>query len=125
LPHSNFHPELGISPDGSAIGLGGPITPEPDDGDLVSVVISAFVTQEPAQRAQGEVQQGATGAGSVELQHADFALAETTWEKSADTQGGGFHEGWAFASAEMIEKASDGAIERYTWSQWVWLSRRP
>ena len=35
-----------------------------------------------------------------------------------------FREDWAFASAELTEKAQDGAIERYTWSQWVSL-RRP
>jgi hypothetical protein len=125
LPHSNFHPELEISADGSAIKLGGPIEPEPDDGDLANVVISAFVTQAPERRnSPASIQQGATGASSVELQHADFALAETTWEARVETLGGAFREDWAYASAEMVERATSGAIERYTWSQWVWL-RRP
>ena len=43
---------------------------------------------------------------------------------TADVHGGPFREDWAYASAELLEKASDGAIEKYTWSQWVWL-RRP
>jgi hypothetical protein len=123
LPHSNFDPELEISDDGTAIKVRGPLTKdEKDDDDLVSVVVSAFVTQEPDQRAAPPaVQQGATGAHSVGLGHAALRLAENEWEFEVDSQGGPFREGWAFASAEMLGKASDGSIEKYTWSQWVWL----
>ncbi len=47
--------------------------------------------------------------------------SDDTWMFSADVLGGTMREGWAFASADLTEKSSDGAIERYTWSQWVWL----
>jgi hypothetical protein len=122
LPHSNFDPELEISDDGSAIKVRGPLTKEDDDDNLVSVVVSAFVTQAPDQRASPPVaQQGATGAHSVGLGQAALALAENDWEFSVESEGGAFREGWAFASAELLGKASDGSIEKYTWSQWVWL----
>jgi hypothetical protein len=122
LPGSNFHPELEISDDGTVIKIDGPLKQEDDDADLVSVVVYAFVTQEPERRVgPPAVQQGATGAGSVELAHADLTLAENGWEFTVESQGGTFREGWAFASAELLGKASDGSIEKYTWSQWVWL----
>ncbi|MDX6579614.1 MAG: hypothetical protein QOJ47_1163 [Gaiellales bacterium] len=122
MPGSNFHPELEISDDGTVIKIGGPLEQKNDDADLVSVVVSAFVTQEPERRVSPPaVQQGATGAGSVELAHADLTLAENGWEFSVESEGGAFREGWAFASAELLGKASDGSIEKYTWSQWVWL----
>lgn len=125
MPHSNFHPELHITGDGSAVKIGGPLLPSEDDGDLVSIVVSAFVTQAPSSRlSPPAAQQGATGSSSVELRQADLALEDGSWECSAETQGGQFREDWAYASAELVEVASDGAIERYTWSQWVWL-RRP
>jgi hypothetical protein len=125
LPHSNFHPELEISDDGSVIKIGGPLGMDDDDGDLVSVSVSAYVTQAPDRRANPPAaQQGATGASSVELVHADLALAEGSWEFSVESQGGPFREDWAYASAELLEKASDGSIGKYVWSQWVWL-RRP
>jgi hypothetical protein len=123
LPHSNFHPELEISDDGSVIKIGGPM--EKADDDTVSIVVSAFVTQAPERRANPAVaQQGPTGTSSVKFAHADLALGENSWEFTADVHGGPFREDWAYASAELLEKASDGAIEKYTWSQWVWL-RRP
>ncbi|MDX6524772.1 MAG: hypothetical protein QOI43_283 [Gaiellales bacterium] len=122
MPGSNFHPELEISDDGTVIKIDGPLKQEDDDADLVSVVVSAFVTQEPERRVSPPaVQQGATGAGSVELAHADLTLAESGWDFTVESQGGTFREGWAFASAELLGKASDGSIEKYTWSQWVWL----
>jgi hypothetical protein len=120
LPHSNFHPELEISGDGSVIRIGGPM--EPAEDDTVSIVVTAFVTQAPDHRASPPVaQQGATGTSSVELEHAELVLADGSWEFTAEVEGGPFREDWAFASAELTEKAGDGAIERYTWSQWVWL----
>lgn len=123
MPHSNFHPELEISDDGSVIRIGGPM--ERADDDVVGVVVSAYVTQAPERRANPPIaQQGATGTGSVELRHAELALAEGAWEFTAEVLGGPFREDWAYASAELTEKAGDGAIERYTWSQWVSL-RRP
>ena len=125
MPGSNFHPELEISDDGTVITVGGPLVMEDDDDAVVSVMVSAFVTQEPERRVSPPaVQQGATGASSVELAHADLTLAENGWEFTVESQGGTFREGWAFASAELLGKASDGSIEKYTWSQWVWL-RRP
>lgn len=120
MPHSNFHPELEISGDGSVIKIGGPM--EQADDDTVSIVVTAFVTQAPDRRANPPVaQQGATGTSSVEFGHAELALADGSWEFTAEVEGGPFREDWAFASAELTEKADDGAIERYTWSQWVWL----
>jgi hypothetical protein len=95
------------------------------DDDVVGVVVSAYVTQAPERRASPPAaQQGATGTGHVALGHAELALAEGAWEFTAEALGGPFREDWAFASAELTEKAGDGAIERYTWSQWVSL-RRP
>jgi hypothetical protein len=132
VPHSNFRPELEISGDGTVIKVRGPLQMADDDDNLVSVVVSAFVTQEPDQRIDPPaVQQGATGAHSVGLGHAALTLArndaenhsENDWEFTVESQGGPFREGWAFASAEMLGKASDGSIEKYTWSQWVWLHR--
>jgi hypothetical protein len=122
LPNSNFHPELEISDDGTVIKVGGPLTKEEDDDDLVSVVVSAFVTQQPDQRVSPPaVQQGATGSGSFELDRAALTLDENAWEFMVESQGGPFRVDWAFASAELLEKASGGSIEKYTWSQWVWL----
>jgi hypothetical protein len=122
LPNSNFHPELEISDDGTVIKVGGPLTKEEDDDDLVSVVVSAFVTQQPDPRVSPPaVQQGATGSGSFELDRAALTLDENAWEFMVESQGGPFREDWAFASAELLEKASGGSIEKYTWSQWVWL----
>jgi hypothetical protein len=121
LPHSNFHPELEISENGSAIQLGGPLDREDDDDHLVGITISAVVTQAPARRNNpADVQQGPTGAGMFELDRDGLGLADS-WACPAGTQGGPFREDWAFATAEMLEKGEDGAVERYTWSQWVWL----
>jgi hypothetical protein len=120
LPHSNFHPELEISDDGSVIKIGGPM--EQAEDDTVTIVVSAFVTQAPDRRANPPTaQQGATGTSSVELGHAELVLADGSWEFTAEAEGGPFREDWAFASAELTEKAENGAIEKYTWSQWVWL----
>jgi len=120
LPHSNFHPELEISDDGTVIKVGGPM--DPADDDTVSIVVSAFVTQAPETRSNpAAAQQGPTGTSSVHLAHADLELGATTWGFSANVHGGPFREDWAYANAELVEKASDGAIEKYTWSQWVWL----
>jgi hypothetical protein len=120
LPHSNFHPELEISDDGRSIKIGGPM--DRADADVVRIAVSAFVTQKPEHRADPPaVQQGATGTSCVELDHAALALTGDRWECSASSEGGAFREDWAFASAELVEVASDGSIEKYTWSQWVWL----
>ena len=120
MPHSNFHPELEISDDGNVIKIGGPM--EQAEDDTVSIVVSAFVTQAPDRRANPPTaQQGATGASSVRFGHAELALGDGGWEFSAEALGGPFREDWAYASAELTEHAEDGAIERYTWSQWVWL----
>ena len=66
-------------------------------------------------------QQGPTGTSSVKFEHAAIALGQLEWEFTTDVEGGSLSEGWAYASAELVEKADDGAIEKYTWSQWVWL----
>jgi hypothetical protein len=125
LPHSNFHPELEISGDGTVITVGGPLKKDEDDDDLVSVIVSAFVTQEPDRRVSPPaVQQGATGTESVELGHAALTLDEIAWQFTVASEGGPFREDWAFASGDLLGKSSDGAVEKYTWSQWVWL-RRP
>jgi hypothetical protein len=121
LPHSNFHPELEITNDGAVIRLAGPIEAEEDDDKLAGISISAVVTQAPVGRADPPgVQQGANGAGLVQLPQSALRLADD-WECTAQAQGGAFREDWAFATAEMIETVEDGAVEKYTWSQWVWL----
>jgi hypothetical protein len=123
LPHSNFHPELEINGDGTVIKIGGPM--EQADADCVSIVVSAYVTQPPDRRANPAVaQQGPTGTSSVEFEHAALTLGQLDWGFTTEVEGGSFREDWAYASAELVEKADDGAIEKYTWSQWVWL-RRP
>jgi hypothetical protein len=120
LPHSNFHPELEIFDDGNVIKIGGPL--EKAEKDTVNVVVTAFVSQAPDHRATPpETQQGPTGTNSVKLEHAELVIEDGEWECTAEVEGGSFREGWAFASAEQAEKAENGAIERYTWSQWVWL----
>lgn len=119
MPHSNFHPSLEITNDGTVIKVSGPM--EQAEKDVVSIVVTAFVTQPPAERKSTEAQQGPTATHNVELDHAELALSGDSWVFSADVEGGTMHEGWAFASADLTEKSSDGAIERYTWSQWVWL----
>jgi hypothetical protein len=120
VPHSNFYPELEISDDGNAIKIAGPLADT--EADTVAIVVTAFVTQSPDHRANPpEAQQGPTGMGSVELDRTELALASSSWECTAHVEGGPFREDWAYASAELTEKAENGAIERYTWSQWVWL----
>jgi hypothetical protein len=120
LPHSNFHPELEIVDDGNVITIGGPL--DKVDNDTVSIVVTAYVTQAPDHRIDPpDAQQGPTGTSSVELAHAQLAVADAGWQFTIDVEGGPFREGWAFGSAELTEKAENGAIERYTWSQWVWL----
>jgi hypothetical protein len=119
LPHSNFHPSLKIASGGTVIEVSGPM--EPVEPDVVSIVVTGFVTQPPAERDSAEAQQGPTATHNVTLGHAELALSDNTWMFSADVLGGTMREGWAFASADLTEKSSDGAIERYTWSQWVWL----
>jgi hypothetical protein len=120
LPHSNFHPELEITNDGSVIKIGGPM--DKADDDCVSIVVTAYVTQPPDRRLNPAVaQQGPTGTSSVKFEHAAIALGQLEWEFTTDVEGGSLSEGWAYASAELVEKADDGAIEKYTWSQWVWL----
>jgi hypothetical protein len=119
VPHSNFDPELTISADGRSIKMAGPM--EDVDDDVVGIVVWAFVTQKPEHRDPAEVQQGATGWGIAALDHATLALTGDRWECTAASEGGVFREDWAFASAELVERANNGAIEQYTWSQWVWL----
>ena len=122
MPHSNFHPELEISADGSVIKIAGPLESEDGDDLLVSVSISAVVTQAPERRGNPPaVQQGPTGTASIHLDRAALRMPETGWAHEVDTHGGPFREDWAFATAEMVEKAADGGVEKYVWSQWVWL----
>ena len=45
MPHSNFHPELEISDDGSVIKIGGAM--EKADGDTVSISLPMELRQEP------------------------------------------------------------------------------
>ena len=125
MPHSNFHPELEISDDGSVIKIGGPIEAEDDDDKLAGISISALVTQAPAsarQPAGGRSRARPARAASSSV----MPSSHSPRRLGVHGRGAGrpFREDWAFASAEMIEKAEDGAIERYTWSQWVSL-RRP
>ncbi len=124
MPHSNFSDVLQISHEGRRLLVEGPIVLDDDDTDLVSLVVSAYVTQQPAALAAGPAL-GITCAGRFELAgEADTFAEADRWTFEAEALGGTFGEGWAFASAEMLNQDEDGGLEKYTWSQWVWL-RRP
>ena len=123
MPHSNFSDQLQISHEGRRLTVEGPIVLD-DDTDLVSLVVSAYVTQQPAEPGAAPAL-GITCAGRFELAGEGDTFSEADrWSFQADALGGRFDEGWAFASAEMLNQDEDGGLEKYTWSQWVWL-RRP
>jgi hypothetical protein len=124
VPHSNFSDVLQISHEGRRLHVEGPIVLDDDDTDLVSLVVSAYVTQQPGERTTGPAL-GITCAGRYELAGDTETFADADrWTFEADAHGGTFDEGWAFASAEMLNQDDGGGLEKYTWSQWVWL-RRP
>jgi hypothetical protein len=127
VPHSNFDPELKFDKDG-VLTIAGPLGEI--DSDAVKITVTASVTQAPpddappAKRrtAEQEPQQGATCADRFELTRGRVSLARTKkWKFAARAYGGPLRTGWAFASAELIQLGEDGGIEKYTWSQWVWL----
>ncbi|MEO9176300.1 MAG: hypothetical protein ABI317_12370 [Gaiellales bacterium] len=124
MPHSNFSDALQISHEGRRLTVEGPIALDDDDADLVALVVSAFVSQQPATRT-AEPALGITCAGRFELPgDADEDVADAIhWSFEAHAHGGTFDEGWAFASADMLSQGADGGLETYTWSQWVWLRR--
>jgi hypothetical protein len=124
VPHSNFSEVLQISHEGRRLTVEGPIVLDDDDTDLVSLAVSAYVTQQPAERSSGPAL-GITCAGRYELTGEGDTFTEADrWTFEAEALGGTFAEGWAFASAELLNQDEDGGLEKYTWSQWVWL-RRP
>jgi hypothetical protein len=124
VPHSNFSDVLQISHEGRRLTVEGPIVLDDDDTDLVGLVVSAFVTQQPATR-DAEPALGITCAGRFELDGESDMIAEAErWTFEARARGGLFDEGWAFASADMLSQGDDGGLETYTWSQWVWLRRQ-
>jgi hypothetical protein len=121
VPHSNFSDVLQISHEGRRLTVEGPIVLDDDDTDLVGLVVSAFVTQQPA-AIGAEPALGITCAGRFELDGESDSIAEAErWTFSARAHGGTFVEGWAFGSADMLSQGDDGGLETYTWSQWVWL----
>jgi hypothetical protein len=121
VPHSNFSDVLEIGHGGRLLHVEGPIVVDEDDTDLVTLAVSAFVTQQPAEMAPGPAL-GVTCSGHFDLAGDSEALAEADrWSFDAQALGGTFSEGWAFASAEMLQQSDDGGLEKYTWSQWVWL----
>jgi hypothetical protein len=116
-PHSNFDTQLKIKNGGKEVHVRGPLAA---DSDVVTVTVSATVTQEPvAEHNPKNAQQGASSAG--ETVPYTQGKVPTEWEFEATASGGEFRKGWAFASAEQTEQGADGAVEKYTWSQWVWL----
>ena len=124
MPHSNFADVLQIAQDGQELLVDGPLAFDDDDTDIVSVVVSAFVTQAPAEHT-GAHAVGVTCVGSFQTAGSEETVTETPrWHFPADARGGAFVEGWAFGSAEMTYQASNGELEKYIWSQWVWLRRR-
>ena len=126
MPHSNFADVLQIAQDGQELLVDGPLAFDDDDSEIVSVVVSAFVTQAPAEHVAGEGRAlGVTCVGSFQTSGSEETVTETPrWHFPADARGGAFVEGWAFGSAELTYQASTGELEKYIWSQWVWL-RRP
>jgi hypothetical protein len=119
MPHSNFAPHLQFTGGGQQLNVIGPLVFDEDEDDgIVSLLVSAFVTQAPAHHADGHA--GVTCRGSFADDGA--SITETAnWTFPADAHGGAFHEGWAFGTAEMTYQADNGAVETYVWSQWVWL----
>jgi hypothetical protein len=116
-PHSNFDTQLKIHADGKKIEVRGPLTA---DSDVVTVSVSASVTQEPGgEHTPDSAQQGTSCAGVTTTY--EHGAVPTEWDFKATASGGDFHKGWAFAEAEQTEQGADGAVEKYTWSQWVWL----
>jgi hypothetical protein len=125
MPHSNFHPALGFD-DKGRLSVGGPLGDI--DDDVARVVISAYVTQAPATRfsarkakTEDAPPQGVSCANSVKLEGSSLKKARTTqeWGFAATVHDGPFRAGWAWATAELVELAESGGIEKYTWSQWV------
>ena len=125
MPHSNFHPALDFDSEGH-LNVGGPLGKI--ESDVSRVVISAYVSQAPAERYTGrardaaaEPPQGVSCANSVKLEGDDLKKAKRTkkWGFPATVHDGPFRPGWAWAEAELVELGKNGGIETYTWSQWV------
>jgi hypothetical protein len=124
VPHSNFADQLQITANGQVI-LDGPLVyDEPDDDEIVSLTVTAWVTQAPAQAfVDGVHGIGTTCLGSFHMSGSNAAIVNTArWHKQAITRGGVFAQGWAFGSAEMTTQSEEGEVETYIWSQWVWLT---
>lgn len=125
MPHSNFADQLTITQNGQVI-LDGPLDyDEDDDDEIVSLTVTAWVTQAPTHAfVDGQHGVGTTCLGSFHLSGSNDVIVNTPrWHKQALTRGGSFTEGWAFAQAEMTTESEEGGIETYIWSQWVWLSQ--
>jgi hypothetical protein len=124
VPHSNFHPSLDFD-DKGRLNVGGPLGAI--DDDVARIVISAYVTQAPGARFNAKKAdvdappQGVSCANSVKLEGSSLKKARTSqqWGFAATVHEGPFRAGWAFATAELVELATGGGIEKYTWSQWV------
>ena len=125
MPHSNFHPALDLGSDGR-LNVGGPLGTI--DSDVARVVISAYVSQPPAERYTGRAKatdvqppQGVSCANSVKLEDDELKKANRSkrWGFEATVHNGPFRPGWAWAEAELVELGKNGGIETYTWSQWV------
>ena len=78
------------------------------EDDCVSIVVSAYVTQAPDRPCQpaGRPAGRRPARAASSSRHADLALGDGSSGSSRPrSQGGPFREGWAYASAELVENA--------------------
>jgi hypothetical protein len=134
MPVSNFHHVLKASPDGTILKAAGPFSYT--EVGVHSVHVFAVVTQQPLQckPAEGDNDDpsAVTCRGNVHLkpdaqnQWTTDGSGTATWSFDAHTVGGGqFKDGWARGSALALLIKTNGDIETYSWSTWVWIDRGP
>jgi hypothetical protein len=125
MPHSNFDRRLDVIDNGRGLTASGPLPIEDDDE---SVLVVAVVTQQPAgdEPADDAEPAAVTCHGRVHLDEARLraAGANAVWSFNAQTIGGGvFRTGWARGTALAVTTKTNGDLETYSWSAWVWLKR--
>jgi hypothetical protein len=126
--------DLRLAANGSGARVSGRLVDEGKelDPDINEVIVFAFVTQQPqngAPQSEDEDAQGVTVRGETKLYRdedptgeARHLLGAGTWEFAHNTEGGNFDHGWAFGTAVQITVRDSGAIETYSWSDWVYLN---
>jgi hypothetical protein len=115
---------------GHGLTAAGPLTV---DDDMFAVRVSAVVTQAPQdpRTDANPTPPSAICHGDVHITHADLGAiradpgAESTWTFDAETAPSSpeFFTGWARGTAFAVVTTTDGDLETYSWSEWVWLNR--